>query len=64
MVALQTHPGNRVHLMLVSPFIVETGEFLCFDIFSKIISLPGMVKRPRIRFPNLLGTVTTASAAE
>ena len=23
--ALQTHPGNRVHLMLVSPFIVETG---------------------------------------
>lgn len=44
----QTHPGNRVHLMLVSPFIVETG----------------MVKRPRIRFPNLLGTVTTASAAE
>ena len=23
----QTHPGNKLHLMLVSPFIVETGGF-------------------------------------
>lgn len=44
----QTHPGNKLHLMLVSPFIVETG----------------MVKRPRIRFPSILGTVDTASAAK
>lgn len=44
----QTHPGNRLHLMLVSPFIVETG----------------MVKRSRIRFPSLLGTVDTGTAAE
>lgn len=33
----QTHPGNKLHLMLVSPFIVETG----------------MVKRHRIRFSML-----------
>ena len=26
----QTHPGNRVHLMLVSPFIVETGGNFVF----------------------------------
>ena len=23
----QNYPGNSLHLMLVSPFIVETGEF-------------------------------------
>ena len=74
--ALQTHPGNRVHLMLVSPFIVETGDKLStpsLGILYIVITflegkesflLPGMVKRPRVRFPNLLGTVTTSSAAE
>merc|ERR1719244_2329243 len=43
----QTHPGNKIHLMLVSPFIVETG----------------LVKRPRIRFPHFLGIVDVPSAA-
>ena len=33
MIALQTHPGNRVHLMLVSPFIVETGGFVFVFVF-------------------------------
>jgi len=43
----QTHPGNQIHLMLVSPFIVETG----------------MVKRPRIRFPGFMGIVDVNTAA-
>jgi len=42
----QTHPGNQLHLMLVSPFIVETG----------------MVKRPRIRFPGILGITSVETA--
>jgi hypothetical protein len=48
--------------MLVSPFIVETGGW---DTWHHVtLAPPGMVKRPRIRFPNLLGTVSTAAAAE
>ena len=43
----QNYPGNHLHLMLVSPFIVETG----------------MVKRSRIRFPGMLGTVDVPTAA-
>lgn len=43
----QSFPGNRLHLMLVSPFIVETG----------------MVKRHRIRFPNFMGVVDVPTAA-
>ena len=30
----QNYPGNSLHLMLVSPFIVETGE-LSWDLFFK-----------------------------
>merc|ERR1712107_627275 len=44
----QTYPGNKLHLMLVSPFVVETG----------------MVKKHRIRFPNFMGAVNVHSAAE
>lgn len=44
----QNHPGNKLHLMLVSPFIVETG----------------MVKRHRIRFPSFMGVVDAPTAAE
>ena len=43
----QNYPGNNLHLMLVSPFIVETG----------------MVKRSRIRFPGMLGSVDVPTAA-
>jgi len=43
----QTYPGNLIHLMLVSPFIVETG----------------MVKRPRIRFQSIMGIVDVSTAA-
>jgi len=44
----QNYPGNKLHLMLVSPFIVETG----------------MVKRHRIRFKTFMGTVDVHTAAE
>jgi len=44
----QSYPGNKLHFMLVSPFIVETG----------------MVKRHRIRFPNFMGVVNVETAAE
>lgn len=44
----QTYPGNRLHLMLVSPFIVETG----------------MVKSHRIRFTSLMGVVDAPTAAD
>lgn len=43
----QNYPGNQLHLMLVSPFIVETG----------------MVKRSRIRFPGMMGAVDVPTAA-
>ncbi|XP_023339978.1 epidermal retinol dehydrogenase 2 isoform X2 [Eurytemora carolleeae] len=44
----QSYPGNKLHLMLVSPFIVETG----------------MVKSHRIRFPNFMGVVDVPTAAD
>jgi len=43
----QTNPGNKIHLMLVSPFIVDTG----------------LVKRPRIRFPGVIGIIDVTTAA-
>lgn len=44
----QNYPGNQLHLMLVSPFIVETG----------------MVKSSRIRFPGMMGAVDAPTAAD
>jgi hypothetical protein len=31
----QTYPGNKLHLMLVSPFIVETGTSLHYNVLKK-----------------------------
>ena len=33
----QNHPGNQLHLMLVSPFIVETGQDTGHDIITHIL---------------------------
>ena len=34
----QNYPGNSLHLMLVSPFIVETGELSCDLFFNRQIN--------------------------
>jgi hypothetical protein len=31
----QTYPGNKLHLMLVSPFIVETGTGFQYNVLKK-----------------------------
>ena len=36
----QTYPGNLIHLMLVSPFIVETGEGACKYYISRFSRIP------------------------
>jgi hypothetical protein len=33
----QTYPGNKLHLMLVSPFIVETGTSLHYNVVMKAV---------------------------
>ncbi len=33
----QTYPGNKLHLMLVSPFIVETGTSLQYNVLKKAV---------------------------
>lgn len=43
-----SHPDNKIHLMNVSPFIIDTG----------------MVKGASIRFPNLINIVSAVECAE
>ena len=60
----QNYPGNQLHLMLVSPFIVETGDLQHGRTEHQIIlHFAGMVKRSRIRFPGMMGTVDVPTAA-